>query len=177
MIPRAVSLMLFAALAVVPASAVPPCDVNPTGAAQRVFAQIDEKHSWREFAKVESVPSLDLEGGISGEVWNEANSIMLVRTAKPGEDFWIYTKYCFAQDGSLVYCELEVRTAWGWGYHAGGPVTDGRFHAVAENFFETEKNQSILKPQSAGDISDSLKPTIYPVAQQLPFWKLLEKSK
>jgi len=177
MLSRIVGLALVVAAAASQAAAITPCDVNPAGSAQRVFAQVDEKHAWREFLKIEIVPSLDLEGGISAEVWNESSGAMLVRTVEPGEDFWTYTKYCFAQNGALVYCDFEVRTAWGWGYHAEGPVTDGKFHSASERFLDTKKNQSIPKPQDAGDISDSLKPTVYPDARQLPFWKLMEKRK
>jgi hypothetical protein len=174
MIPRIVGLaLILAAAAQVAASA--PCDMKPAGAAQRVFAQVDEKHAWREFPKIENVPSLDLQGGVSAEVWNEAGVALLVRTVQPGEDFWIYTKYCFAENGPLVYCDLEVRTAWGWGYHAEGPFTDGRFRPASERFFDTEKNQSIPIPQDTNDISDSLKPTIYADTGRLPFWKLIEK--
>ncbi len=106
----------------------------------------------RLFPKIESVPSLDLEGGISAEVWLEADDATLVRTVEPGHDFWTYTKYCFAQNGALVYCDLEVRTAWGWGYHSEGPVANGRFHSAGERFLETKKDQSIPKPQDADDI-------------------------
>jgi hypothetical protein len=151
--------------------------MKPAGVAQHVFAQVDEKHAWREFSKIERVPSLDLEGGVSAEVWLEfADAKMVVRTVHPGEDFWIYTSYCYAENGPLVYCDLVVRTAWGWGYHTEGPVSDGRFQPANERFFETKKNQSIAKPQDADDISDSLKPTIYAIKERLPFWQLLDKD-
>ncbi|HTW78729.1 MAG TPA: hypothetical protein VME23_04190 [Terracidiphilus sp.] len=169
--------MLILTATVVPAAASAPCDMNPAGPAQRVFAQEDSKHAWAEFRNIESVPSLDLESGISAEVWNEADVAILVRTVQPGEDFWIYTEYCFAENGPLVYCDLEVRTAWGWGYHTGGPIADGRFHSANERFFDTKKNQSIPKPHDADDISDSLRPTIYADTGRLPFWELIEKGK
>ena len=154
-----------------------PCEMNPKTPAQRVVAKIDAQHDWAGFPKIESVPALDLEGGISAEVWNEANGALLVRTVEPGEDFWIYTRYCFDSDGSLVYLGFEVRTAWSWGYSADGPVKGKQFQPSIERFFEPQKEKSIPRPQEADDISGALKPTIYPKVIQLPFFKLLKKHK
>src|SRR5208282_4340498 len=45
-----------------------PCEMNPSGPAQLVFAQVDAHQAWTEFKSIESVPKLVPGEGVSAEV-------------------------------------------------------------------------------------------------------------
>ncbi len=92
---------------------------------------------------------------------------------EPGEDFWIYTRYCFDKGGQLERVGLEVRTAWGWGYRLEGPVMKGVLLANSSGFFSIANDKPISKPASADDIPDALKPRLYLTMNKLPFARLL----
>jgi len=151
--------------------------MNPSGPAQRVFAQVDAKHAWTEFKSIESVPELSLEGGVSAQVWKESNGSLLVRTVEPGEDFWAYIKSCYSKAGYLDSIQFELRTDWGWYYKAEGPLVMGRFHRSAEQFFDSKSNQPlVVRPQQPDDFPQMLVPLLYKRTKFLPFADLLEKQ-
>jgi hypothetical protein len=150
--------------------------MNPSGPAQRVFAQVDTKHTWAEFKSIEAIPELNLDGGISAQVWKEPSGSMLVRTVAPGEDFWAYTKSCYSKAGYLDSIEFELHTAWGWYYKAEGPFIMNRFHRATEQFFNSKTDQPlVVSPQEPDDSPGMLIPVLYKRTKMLPFADLLEK--
>jgi hypothetical protein len=127
-------------------------------AARRVFAKLDDSEAWREYRSVEDVPALDPNDGISAQLWTGTGGTSFVHTVEPGEDFWIYTEYCFTKGGQLSRVEFELRTAWGW----------------ASGFFSTQTEKSICEAGQGDDVSHALMPTLYPQASQPLFSKLLD---
>jgi hypothetical protein len=156
------------------AATAPQCGVNVHVPAQRVFAKVNDSAVWREYRGIEGVPALDLNGGISAQLWTGTGGTSFVRVVEPAEDFWIYTEYCFAKGGQLRRVGFELRTAWGWAYRLESPVENGTIHDASSGFFSTQTEKSITKPEQADDVSQALKPTLYPQASQLPFSKLLD---
>jgi hypothetical protein len=141
--------------------------------AKRVFAKLDDGRAWREYKNLDKVPELTLDGGISAELWQGAGGSVVIRTVQPGEDFWIYTNYCFAESGELERIRYEIRTAWGWGYRLEGQVTTGTLHGADQLFFKIETGRPIAKPSQADDLAEALKPTLYLRTRFLPFSRLL----
>jgi hypothetical protein len=123
---------------------------------------------------IEDVPALDPNGGISAQLWTGTGGTSFVRTIEPGEDFWIYTEYCFTKGGQLSRVGFELRTAWGWAYRLESPIENGTTHDASSGFFSTQTEKSITRPEQADDVSQALRPTLYPQASQLPFSKLLD---
>ena len=152
------------------------CRVDESSSAQLVFAKFDNASLWASYKSMEIVPELSLEGGISAQVWRKESNALLVRTVEPGEDFWGYTEYCFGNSGKLMRVRYEVRTAWGWAYRVEGPFAKGSMVKKSERFISTKNDTPIPRPKEAEDISQALKPTIYPYTSRLPFSKLLSKS-
>jgi hypothetical protein len=152
------------------------CGVYPDKPAEFAFAKVNEKHSWREYRSIENVPVLDLDGGISAELWDGPSGSFIVRIVEPGEDFWTYTEYCFNKSGKLDYLGFELRTAWNWAFQLDGSVENGALHNNFEGFFSTRTKKPVRRPESANDVRDALKPTLYLQAKQLPFSKLLLKN-
>jgi hypothetical protein len=152
------------------------CGADQTKPAEFVFAKVDDGHTWREYRSVENVRALDLDGGISAQLWEGQDGSFLVRTVEPGEDFWTNTEYCFNKNGKLDQLRFEVRTAWGWAFRLNGSVEDGAIHEDSTGFFDTTTEKPITRPVGADEVPDALKPTLYLQAKQLPFSKLLLKS-
>jgi hypothetical protein len=176
MTPRDCALVLsFSFVSACGLAATPPCNMNPTYPAPAVYAQVNPDQSWAQYPAIEKVPELDLDGGISAEMWVAADGSVLVRTVETGEDFWIYSEYCFATRNRLAYLRLETRTAWGWGYRTEGPVLDRRLHKSSETFFSTSSSHTISRPRQAGEISGALQPKFYWALTDLPFYQLLAK--
>jgi hypothetical protein len=174
---RLVSVIFFVlATSNAGAATAPRCGVNVHVPAQRVFAKVDDSEAWREYRSIEDVPALDPNGGISAQLWTGTGGTSFVRTVEPGEDFWIYTEYCFTKGGQLSRVGFELRTAWGWAYRLESPVENGTIHDASSGFFSTQTEKSIAKPEQADDVSQALRPTLYPQASQLPFSKLLDTS-
>jgi hypothetical protein len=151
------------------------CGVDPEQPASRIFADPDGKHGWREYRNVKDVPELELGMGQFARLWTETHGMALVRLEEPGDDFGVYTDYCFDKDGQLVALKFSLRTAWGWGYREEGPVTNGELTPQMSEFFDTSSEAPIKRPEQADDIPDALKPSLYVRKSRLPFAKLLPK--
>jgi hypothetical protein len=152
------------------------CGVDPGQPAQRIFAKVSDHKPWREFKRLGDIPELSLGFGISAELWTGHERAVFVRTDQPGEDFDAYTEYCFNEGGELIHLAYELRTAWGWAFRTGGPVSNGVVRTQSTGFFDTKTEKPIPKPESADDVPDALKPTIFPRANRLPFSSLLSKQ-
>ena len=151
------------------------CGAHQNQPPARVYADSDGR-GWREYQDVKSVPELELHVGSAVQVWSGANGSLLVHLQGPGDDFAAYTDYCFDKAGVLVQLRYELRTAWGWGYREEGPFANGKRKAERSEFFATDTEQAIKKPDQADDVSDALKPRIFPDKSRLPFVKLLPKG-
>ncbi|MGD0911577.1 MAG: hypothetical protein ABR928_06765 [Terracidiphilus sp.] len=153
-----------------------PCDINPAGPAQRVFAQVDAHHPWAEFKSIDVVPQLTPGEGVSAEVWDESDRSMLVKTSAPARNMEAYTKYCYSRGGYLDSIQFELRTDWGWYYKAEGPFVMNRFHRSTEQYFDSKSDQPlVVRPQQPDDFPQILIPLLYKRANALPFANLLEK--
>jgi hypothetical protein len=151
------------------------CDVSakvPEGA--RTFAKTNDRSRWREFRTIQNVPELDPGAGVSAQFWWNDRAT-LAYLVEPGEDFGVYTRYCFNSEGQLEGIGFEVRTAWGWGYRLEGTMIRGRLHADHSEFFNTENDKRIPKPEGANDISETLNPTLYLTTSKLPFANLIAR--
>jgi hypothetical protein len=170
---------VFLALAAIVAgpAANSQCSESTQGPANRVFAKVNDHGPWREYRGIESVPDLVLDGGISAQLWDEANGSFSIRTVEPGGDFWTYTNYCFVRSGELARLSFEVRTAWGWAYRLEGPVENGAIRATTSGFSDTKTGEPVPRPGQADDVSQALKPTLYLRARQFPFSNLLATPK
>jgi hypothetical protein len=153
------------------------CGVDFKKPAHRVFADATGKGRWIEYRSVADAAELNLDDGAIARTWAGNDGNTLVRIEEPGEDFWIYTDYCYDKDGELSWAGVEVRTAWGWGFREAGPVKDGEIAAEAKEFFDIVKGTTIPKPDSANDVPEALKPRLYLEMAKLPFAKLLEPEK
>jgi len=121
------------------------------------------------------MPQLNNDGGTLAILWGGRNGDVLIRTEEPGEDFVIYTDYCFDSNERLIQLRFELRTAWGWGYRKEGPVLHRTLTPKISEFFDTVTEMRIAKPEQAADIPQALKPKLYLRKSQLPFSKLLSK--
>jgi hypothetical protein len=154
------------------------CGVDFNKPAQRVFADATGKGPWTEFRDIRNLPDVNLDdGGAVVRLWPGSDGNVLVFVEEPGEDFEIRSEYCFDKDGVLSQMRFQVRTAWGWGFREEGAVKDRAVVAETKEFFDTEKNTSIAKPEAANDIPEVLKPKVYAKTSDLPFAKLLEPPK
>lgn len=149
------------------------CDVNPDQPAQRVFADPDGKHGWREYGSVKHLPELENDAGELALLWVRGDRKILVSTQEPGQDFAAYTDYRFDSKGRLIHLRFELRTAWGWGYREKGVIREGRLVPDRSEFFNLETGAHISKPAQAGDVPDALKPELYVRESELPFFKLV----
>ena len=150
------------------------CGANQEQPASRIFADSDGQ-GWHEYQNIKSVPELQLNSGSAARLWTGSGGNLLVRVEEPGEDFAAYTDYCFDKTGQLQQLRYELRTAWGWGYREEGPFANGKSKPKISEFFSTETEKPIKKPEQADDVRDALKPHIYLNKSQLPFFKLLSK--
>jgi hypothetical protein len=151
------------------------CGVDPNQPWQRVFANTDEKQGWREYRKVEEIPEVALGSGEYAYLWLGPNHSLLIRIEEPTEDFAIYSDYCLDRAGRLVQLRFEVRTAWGWGYREERSLSKGLSMPKTSEFFSTQTEQSIPRPEMADDIPEALRPRLYKRKSQLPFAKLLSR--
>lgn len=168
-------IALFSATAI---WAAPECNVKaPVPSTARVFARVDDHSVWREFRTIEEVPELGNDGGISGQFWRDSRGNALAYTVEPGEDFWIYTRYCFNAAGELQGVGFEIRTAWDWGYQLEGAALNGELRIQSAHFFDTSNDRPISRPNGADDIPEALKPTLYLTVTKLPFANLLAAAR
>lgn len=151
------------------------CSVDQSQQAQHFFEDHEGKNEWREFESVGATPEASNDGGTYARLWGGNKGNVLVRTEEPGEDFWIFTDYCFNSKGQLIQLRFELRTAWGWGYRKEGPILRGVLIPRISEFFGTNTETRINRPQQAGDIPEALQPKLYLRKSDLPFFKLLSK--
>jgi len=151
------------------------CEVEQDRPAQRIFADSDGQHGWREYRSVKDVPELQLGFGQLARFWAGLNGKALIRLEEPGEDFNAYTDYCFGKTGHLLSLRFELRTAWGWGFREEGPVLNGTLRPRMSEFFNTKDEQPVTRPEQADDVPDALKPQVYVQMSRLPFAQLLSK--
>ncbi len=144
--------------------------------AQRIFANPDGKHGWREYQSVKDVPELENDAGEFALLWTGHNGSILISTQEPGQDYAAYTDYCFDSTGQLVQLWFQLRTAWGWGYREEGAIRKGLLVPQTSEFFDTKTDGHIAKPEQAADIIDALKPRLYLRESKLPFSRLLTKN-
>jgi hypothetical protein len=111
----------------------------------------------------------------SSKVWTGSDGTAFIRMDEPSEDWATYTEYCFNKIGQLIALRFEVRTAWGWGYREDGRISKGILRLRRAEFFNTDSEVSMAKPDGAVEIADALKPSIYARKSRLPFAKLLPK--
>jgi hypothetical protein len=150
--------------------------MNPSGPAQRVFAQVDARQPWTEFKSIEAVPKLTPGEGASAEVWKDASGSLLVKTSAPAKDLVAYTESCYSKAGYLDSIQFELRTDWGWYYKAEGPFVMNRFHRSTEQYFDSKSNQPlVVRPQQPDDFPQMLVPALYKRTKFLPFADLLQK--
>jgi hypothetical protein len=152
------------------------CGISRSQPAERILANPDRKHPWREYRTIKEVPELENDFGEFVQLWTSHDGNVLIRVEAPGEDFASYTDYCFDSKGQLIQLRFQLRTAWGWGYRVEGPILNGKLAPKKSEFFSTKTEMPITKPQQADDIPDALKPIIYLRQAQLPFFKLLPKT-
>jgi len=156
------------------AMAAPACDVKvKIPAKARTFARMNDQGEWREYRKLADVPQLDLDSGMSAQFWQPKRRSASVYVVEPGEDFWIYTRYCFAGDGKLENVSFEIRTPLGWGHRSEGSVAGTAFKPGSSEFFSTRNGKAIPKPDGVSDIPRDVKPTLYLKVSELPFAGLL----
>ena len=159
------------------AAAVTACDVNATVPERaRVFANPSETERWQEYRSTQDIPDSDSDGGLSAQFWKDETGAPSAYFVESGEDFWIYTRYCFTQSGRLERIGFEVRTAWGWGYRLRGSVVGSSLRRDSSEFFDTKDEKPIPKPAGVADIPDALKPELYLTTGRLPFASLLERD-
>jgi hypothetical protein len=149
------------------------CGVDPNQPWQRVFANTDEKQGWREYRKVRDIPEVALGSGTYAYLWLGPNDSLLIRIEEPNEDFAVYSDYCLDRAGHLVQFRFEVRTAWGWGYREERSLSKGFSRPITSEFFSTQMEQRIPRPETADDIPEALRPRLHLRKSQLPFAKLL----
>lgn len=149
------------------------CGVYQDQPPQRIFADPDGKHDWREYPGLKSIPELEFGFGESARLWTGQDGNLLIGTEEPGEDFAAYTDYCFNNAGKLVQLRFELRTAWGWGYRQEGSVISNALTHPTSEFFSTTTGKRITKPQQADDVADALIPRLYLLKAHLPFSSLL----
>jgi hypothetical protein len=153
-----------------PCSTAQRCGVDQHQPAQRIFANPDRKHGWREYPSVKDVPELENDAGESAFLWTGHNGFILVSTQEPGEDFAAYTRLAnlsnsgsnsaLRGDGAIERKVQFGRDCW------------CRKHRSSS----TQRPTDIAKPEQAADITDALKPRLYLRESQLPFQRLLTKN-
>jgi hypothetical protein len=148
------------------------CGANREQPPIRSFAAPEGK-LWREYKNVKAIPELDLNAGAAAFLWKGTTGNVLVNLQEPGEDWRAYTDYCFGAAGDLLFLRYELRTAWGWGYRQEGSFAGGKLSVESSEFFDTQTERAIKKPEQADDVPDALKPAIYSRKSKLPFFKLL----
>ncbi len=151
------------------------CGVAQKRPAQRVFVDLGDKHGWREYRSLKDLPELQPDASILAQLWTVSNHERFIRIETQGQDFAIYTGYCFDGAGRLVQINFEVRTAWGWGFRQEGSIENGRLSSHFSEYFATATAARISKPEQANDVADVLSPHLYLRESQLPFAEFLMK--
>jgi len=144
-------------------------------AAARIFARASAQSDWSEYRSFKELPELKPESGMYAVYWQYNRKRSSVYIVEPGQDFWLYTRYCFSREGELEGMDFEIGTTLGWGHRAEGPVANGGFDASHGEFFSTGNGKAIGRPQGVGEIPPAVKPTLYRTIRDLPFALLLNR--
>jgi hypothetical protein len=159
------------------AIAAPACGVQvKIPAKARIFAKTNDQAGWREYRSIADVPQLDLDNGMSARFWQPRKGSPSVYLVEPGEDFWVYTRYCFSSDGKLQDVSFEIRTPLGWGHRSEGSISGTAFQPISSEFFSTRNGKPISKPAGVSDVPRNIKPTLYFKVSELPFAGLLSPA-
>lgn len=150
------------------------CVVDKNQPAQRIFADPEGKNAWREHKRLKDVPEIENSGHFA-QLWTGTDGKVFVGMEEPSEDWITYSDYCFSKTGQLVALRFEVRTYWGYGFRESGAVVKGLFRPGKREFFNTDNQARITRPEQAEDFIDALKPCIYNRKSRLPFARLLSK--
>lgn len=174
-IPLAVSLLVIGLTPM--AIAASTCNVkDKVPATARIFARISGNGSWHEYRSVDQIPQLALDSGSTAQVLQRRKGVPSVTIVEPGEDFWLYTRYCYNDEGQLDGVTLELRTSLGWGHRVEGTVSGDEFVAGRSEFFDTKNGKPVARPLGVADAPAELKPTLYMRVSELPFASLLQVS-
>jgi hypothetical protein len=75
------------------------CGIDQRQPAQRIFANPDGKHGWREYLSVKNVPELENNAGVFALMWTRHTSAASCSGEKAGSDrisFAVYIPACSA---------------------------------------------------------------------------------
>jgi hypothetical protein len=168
-------VLVMLALAVMPAAvAAPACDVEakvPSSA--RIFAKTNIVSDWREYSSLAQAPSVVLDSGISAELWQDRSKDQSALIVEPGQDFTMYTRYCFNGQGRLASVGLEIRTPLGWGHRAQGYISGVDFIETSSEFFNLKNGKALPMPLGVVKVPRALQPVLYLKQSELPFASLL----
>jgi hypothetical protein len=154
------------------------CGIDQTQKPTRVFADPEGKREWKEYPKLDAVPTLTPDVGATADLmWVGGEGKIFFEVQDLEQDYSFFTDYCFDSTGQLIQLRYQFRTAWGWGYRTEGPTVAGTMKPKISEFFRTDNDVRIGKPKMADDpdIARFFKPTLYPRQSLLPFSKLLSK--
>ena len=144
-----------------------------------VLADSEGSGRWQTYQKPEDIPDLNGggggPGGVAALIWRGSEGKILILLEAASEDWDTYTEYCFDANGQLSLARYELRTAWRWGFREEGSMLKGVLRVETSAFFDTRNDHAIPKPEDAGALTEALKPTLYLVKSQLPFYSLLAK--
>jgi len=149
------------------------CGVNFQKPAQRVFADATGRGKWTEYRDIRDAGDVNLDDGALARMWPGREGNTLVRIEQPGEDYSIFTDYCYEKSGGLIQTRFEVRTAWGWGFLEEGAVKDGAISPETREYFDITTRAKAGTPPEAADIREALTPRLYLQMSKLPFAKYL----
>src|ERR1700733_3516264 len=136
-IPLAVSLLVIGLAPMAVAAST--CNVkDKVPATARIFARTSGYGAWHEYRSLDQIPQLKLDSGTTAQVLQRKKGIPSVTIVEPGEDFWLYTRYCYDDEGQLDGVTIELRTSLGWGHRVEGTVSGNEFNAVRSEFFSTK---------------------------------------
>jgi hypothetical protein len=150
------------------------CGAKPEESAQRVFADPDGLNHWREYKGLKAVPEGNPDGAVFARIWAGSNGQDYVLVQWRNQDWTWSAEYCFDGSGRLTQLRYELRTAWGWGRREEGPFANRKFAPETSEFFDTESERPIKRPEMAADVGSDLEPKIYRKKSRLPFSRLIE---
>lgn len=156
------------------ANAAPACSLrSKTPANARVFAKASGQSDWLEYHSLSALPDLSLDGGMSAQFLQQKKRTPSVTVIQPGENFWLYTRYCFDDQGQLATLSFELRTLLGWGLRSGGSAGAGSLSSSPAEFFDMRTGKTISRPAGVSSAPTNVRPTIYMRVSELPFAPLL----
>ncbi len=172
---RVALVLSVLAIGVAPvAAAAPSCHVQAkVPASARTFAKTSILSDWREYSSLDEAPHLVPDSGMWAQIWQDHGKNQSVAIVEPGQDFWMYTRYCFDSQGALESVGLEIRTPLGWGYRAEGYVSGGGFSERSSAFFNLKSGRTVPKPEDVAQAPRALRPVLYLHQSELPFAPLL----